>query len=136
MYNKLLASGYNKIQASAILGSLFIEGQLDENKREVGGKGYGLMQWTDTTRKNNLNNFKSPTAKMNLRGKLIFNTWIKDPNVWLSSRHLDSFLDAETIDDATEILAKRFCRPAKGKENMDERKEVARYYVNQLPEYH
>lgn len=137
VYNKLLASGYNKIQASAILGSLFIEGQLDENKREVGGKGYGLMQWTDTTRKNNLNNFKSPTAKNEFERQVDFLIHeLKDPNVWLSSRHLDSFLDAETIDDATEILAKRFCRPAKGKENMDERKEVARYYVNQLPEYH
>ena len=44
IYNKLLANGYNKTQASAILGSLFIEGQLDENKKEVGGDGYGLMQ--------------------------------------------------------------------------------------------
>jgi hypothetical protein len=32
------------MQASAILGSLFIEGQLDENKKETGGNGYGLLQ--------------------------------------------------------------------------------------------
>lgn len=137
VYNKLLASGYNKIQASAILGSLFIEGQLDENKKEVGGNGYGLMQWTDITRKNNLKNFKSPTAKNEFERQVDFLMQeLKDPNVWLGQRHLDTFLNAKTIDNATEILAKRFCRPAKGKENMDNRKEVARFYVNQLPEYH
>lgn len=137
VYNKLLASGYNKIQASAILGSLFIEGQLDENKKEVGGDGYGLMQWTDITRKNNLKNFKLPTAKNEFERQVDFLMQeLKDPNVWLGQRHLDAFLNAKTIDNATEILAKRFCRPAKGKENMDNRKEVARFYVNQLPEYH
>lgn len=137
VYNKLLASGYNKIQASAILGSLFIEGQLDENKKEVGGDGYGLMQWTDVTRKNNLKNFKSPTAKNEFERQIDFLMQeLKDPNVWLGQRHLDTFLNAKTIDNATEILAKRFCRPAKGKENMDKRKEVARFYVNQSPEYH
>ncbi|MBS6114490.1 phage tail tip lysozyme [Thomasclavelia spiroformis] len=44
VYNKLLANGYTRMQASAILGSLFIEGQLDENKKETGGNGYGLLQ--------------------------------------------------------------------------------------------
>lgn len=137
IYNKLLANGYNKTQASAILGSLFIEGQLDENKKEVGGDGYGLMQWTDITRKNNLKNFKSPTAKNEFERQVDFLIQeLKDPNVWLGQRHLDTFLNAKTIDDATKILAKRFCRPAKGKENMDDRKEVARFYVNQSPEYY
>lgn len=39
------------------------------------------------------------------------------------------------IDSATEILAKRFCRPRTGSEKMDARKEVARFYVNQQPRY-
>lgn len=124
------------MQASAILGSLFIEGQLDENKKETGGNGYGLLQWTDSTRKNNLKEFKSPTAKNEFERQVDFLIHeLKDPDVWLGQRKLDEFLNAGDIDSATEILAKRFCRPRTGSEKMDARKEVARFYVNQQPRY-
>lgn len=136
VYNKLLANGYTRMQASAILGSLFIEGQLDENKKETGGNGYGLLQWTDSTRKNNLKEFKSPTAKNEFERQVDFLIHeLKDPDVWLGQRKLDEFLNAGDIDSATEILAKRFCRPRTGSEKMDARKEVARFYVNQQPRY-
>lgn len=136
VYNKLLANGYTRMQASAILGSLFIEGQLDENKKETGGNGYGLLQWTDSTRKNNLKEFKSSTAKNEFERQVDFLIHeLKNPDVWLGQRKLDEFLNAEDIDSATEILAKRFCRPRTGSEKMDARKEVARFYVNQQPRY-
>lgn len=136
VYNKLLANGYTRTQASAILGSLFIEGQLDENKKETGGNGYGLLQWTDSTRKNNLKEFKSSTAKNEFERQVDFLIHeLKNPDVWLGQRKLDEFLNAEDIDSATEILAKRFCRPRTGSEKMDARKEVARFYVNQQPRY-
>lgn len=46
LYNKLLANGYTKMQAAAILGSAFVEGQMNENTVEKGNseQGYGLMQ--------------------------------------------------------------------------------------------
>lgn len=46
LYRKLLDAGYNNIQASAIIGSAFVEGQLLENAREKGNsrRGYGIMQ--------------------------------------------------------------------------------------------
>lgn len=131
VYQKLLDAGYNNTQASAILGSLFVEGQLDENTNEIGGKGYGLMQWTDSARKNKLKNFRSKTAKNEFERQVDFLiSELGDDSVWLGKRWRDEFLNAKDVDSATEILARRFARPAAGREKMDSRKEVARYYAN------
>lgn len=139
LYRKLLDAGYNNIQASAIIGSAFVEGQLLENAREKGNsrRGYGIMQWTDPTRLQNLKNFKSKTANNEFERQVDFLIHeLKDNSVWNSKGStLQQFLDAQDIDTATILFTKGYLNPKTGLEHFDRRKEVARYYNDNTPDY-
>lgn len=139
LYRKLLDAGYNNIQASAIIGSAFVEGQLLENAREKGNsrRGYGIMQWTDPTRLQNLKNFKSKTANNEFERQVDFLIHeLKDNSVWNSKGStLQQFLDAPDIDTATILFTKGYLNPKTGLEHFDRRKEVARYYNDNTPDY-
>lgn len=139
LYRKLLDAGYNNIQASAIIGSAFVEGQLLENAREKGNsrRGYGIMQWTDPTRLQNLKNFKSKTANNEFERQVDFLIHeLKDNSVWNSKGStLQQFLDAPDIDTATILFTKGYLNPKTGLEHFDRRKEVARYYNDNIPDY-
>lgn len=139
LYRKLLDAGYNNIQASAIIGSAFVEGQLLENAKEKGNsrRGYGIMQWTDPTRLQNLKNFKSKTANNEFERQVDFLIHeLKDNSVWNSKGStLQQFLDAPDIDTATILFTKGYLNPKTGLEHFDRRKEVARYYNDNTPDY-
>lgn len=139
LYKKLLDAGYNSIQASAIIGSAYVEGQLLENAREKGNseQGYGIMQWTNPTRLQNLKNFKSKTASNEFERQVDFLIHeLKDNSVWNSKEAtLQQFLNAKDIDTATILFTKGYLNPKTGLEHFNRRKEVARYYSNNQPDY-
>ena len=131
IYRKLLNSGYNNIQASAIIGSLFVEGQFDENKKEIGGKGEGILQWTNPDRKKRMREFVSPTATNEFERQVDYLIYELQGSEWDKGAR-DKFMKETDINKASDIFTRHFCRPSKP--NDDLRREAARYYVDKAPD--
>lgn len=138
IYKEAINNGYSAEQAAAIVGSLFVEGQLNENAKEKGHtkKGIGIAQWTDPTRIKNLNNYQSLVTRdeFNRQVEFLFKE-LKDQSVWKNStKSLEAFKKAQTVKEASEILTNNFFRPLKGHEHFYRRENVANYYYNNPPQ--
>lgn len=138
IYRKMLASGYNPAQVSAILGQIFVESGLDEYKKERGHeeRGYGLMQWTDPSRKAKLAEFKSPTARNEFEKQVDFIIHeLPQKNVWIGKdKYISKFKNSSNVDEITSSLMRGYLNPEYGPgSNINRRTEVANYYYNNPP---
>lgn len=138
VYRRMLAKGYSPIQTAAIIGQIFVESQFDETKKERGheSRGYGLMQWTDPTRKANLKTFRSPTARNEFERQVDFIVdEIPRKEVWVGKdKYITEFNNTPEVDKATASLMRGYLNPEYGPgSNIGRRKEVANYYNNNQP---
>lgn len=133
MYNAIVKAGYSPVLASGIIGSALVESRMNEYQNEQGnsGQGYGLMQWTDKTRKANLAAYKPKGVKTEFERQVGFMLEeLKDPTMWVGGKKsMDAFMNAKTVDDAIRIFAEKYEHPKDA--HMDRRVAVGRLVHSQ-----
>ena len=98
------------------------------------GAGYGLIQWTFSSRKGNLWDYAQSKGvgidDVNMQIEFLIKELTPDSGICeLRSRNnftADHWINAETVEDATEAFCWIFENPTKGDENLTTRKQHAR----------
>jgi hypothetical protein len=133
MYNAIIKAGYSPVLASGIIGSALVESGMNEYQNEKGnsGQGYGLMQWTDKTRKANLAAYKPKGVKTEFERQVGFMLEeLKDPNMWVGGKKsIEEFMHAKTVEDAVRIFAEKYEHPKDA--HMDRRVAVGKLLYGQ-----
>jgi hypothetical protein len=62
IFFSLLANGFSKLEAAAVLGNLQQESTFNPKAQEPGGKGRGIVQWSEPGRWRNAGNAKDPNT--------------------------------------------------------------------------
>lgn len=139
IYQTLQKRGYSPEQIAGAIGNLVVESQLDEFKTEGnGGHGYGLVQWTDNTRKNNLNNYSTNLYKSEFERQLEFMVnEMQNKKVWNQAKLNKTKFEQQkvpyksvSVTDATKTFMNGFENPNKEANHYDDRLEVANYILS------
>ena len=107
VYEKLMAAGGNEMTACAIIGNMYGESGVRTSAVENGGGGHGLCQWTGG-RWQKLKAYADSVGKEWTDMDVQIDFLIGE----LNDMNMDSFWNAKTIEEATEIFMRKFERPA------------------------
>lgn len=115
---------------AAILGNYLVESGLDETKKETGGRGYGLAQWTDPNRRAGLDTH-TPKVESEFERQLDYTLKeLGDPYRWYDKNLADDFFNAETIEDAAKYFMSGFEAPKSDSSHIDRRIDASKYLYN------
>lgn len=116
--------------AAAILGNYLVESGLDETKEEMGGRGYGLAQWTNPNRVKALMQHK-PNVESEFERQLDYTLKeLGDPNMWRDKSLADDFFNAKTAEEAARYFMNGYEAPKKDSSHIARRIEASNYFYN------
>ncbi len=125
IFQLLITGGFNSVQAAAVMGNMQAESGFNSDGKEVGGGGYGLVQWTGG-RRTNLEKFalsKSiPNSDIPMQIEFLFKEYNSSYKKRLSGTAFDN---ATNVDKATEAWMDKFESPAKATNHLSRRIQAA-----------
>lgn len=133
IWDYLIAHGYSKIQAAAIIGNLYQESGVNPSRVESNGVGIGLVQWS-FGRRTQLEDYAKSKGKSwtDLETQLEFLDMELKGGKQLSGQYLQTFKNPYSVNEAVEAFCWGFERPNAQYANIAYRKQMAwkTYYDN------
>lgn len=144
IYSYLRDRGVPHIQASAIMGNIAVESMLNPEISQIGGSGgYGLIQATDRSRKNNFINYDGQPyvfgSKLNPETQrqldyiidkgldtYTIGEWRGNENISKARVARQRFLEADSVKKASKIFMENYLRP--GKPHEKRRTSMSNYF--------
>lgn len=144
IYSYLRDRGVPHIQASAIMGNIAVESMLNPEISQIGGGGgYGLIQATDRSRKNNFINYDGQPyvfgSKLNPETQrqldyiidkgldtYTIGEWRGNENISKARVARQKFLEADNVKKASKIFMENYLRP--GKPHEKRRTSMSNYF--------